>query len=247
MRPRSRLLTMAWRDAELNLALEWALIELVSSGSSPSTLRLWTNEPCVVVGRSGLSLAEVRLEACRALGIPVLRRPTAGGAVYHDEGNLNWTLIIEKAEFPRLAWPDELERMASRAILALLDELGLRGSHEARRGVFVEGRKVSGMAMYVGRRAVMVHGTLLVSSDLSALRTALKCKFEVANLSELVGSTLDIWADVAPSLTRQLARAFGIDVVLGELSREELALAEELRPMTRAKTNKAQAFTEPAG
>ena len=230
---RLRLLETAWRDTELNLALEWALVEAVGSGQSPSTLRLWTNGPCVVVGRSGRSLAEVRLEACRKLGLPVLRRPTAGGAVYHDEGNLNWTVAIRKAELPRPMWPDELERRASGALIGLLNELGLSGHHEARKGVFVGGRKVSGMAMYVGRRAVMVHGTLLVNSDLSALRAALRCKFEVANLSELAGSGLDPWADVALPLAEHLARAFGAHLAEGRIAQEERALAEGLRPMTR--------------
>jgi len=229
-----RLLKTAWRDRELNLALEWALVEAVSSGRSPSTLRLWTNPPCVVIGRSGLSLAEVRLAACEELGIPILRRPTAGGAVYHDEGNLNWTVVVRKAELPKPMWPDELERKASGAILRLLGELGLDGHHEARKGVFVGERKVSGMAMYVGRWAVMVHGTLLVNSDLSALRTALRCKFEVVNLSELVGSELDPWADVAPSLTIRLAEAFGASVVKGQLAPDERSLAEELRADVRA-------------
>ena len=235
MKTRLRLLKTAWRDAELNLALEWAMLELMRAGSSPNVLRLWTNGPCVVIDRSGKALAEVRLGTCEALGIPVLKRPTTGGAVYHDEGNLNWTVVMEKAGRYGFRWPSELEQRASHAILQLIKAHGLEGRYEARRGVFVRGRKISGIAMYIGQRAILVHGTLLVCSDLSALRGALKCKYEVASLSELTRSALDPWADVAPLLAEELARAFGAYVVEGRLSREELALAEELRPMARAR------------
>ena len=231
--PTWRLLMTYWPDRELNLALEWALLKSVGSGASPSTIRLWLNGPCVVVGRSRRSLAEVRLEACEALGLPILRRPTAGGAVYHDEGNLNWTVVARRTDLLRNMWPDELEAIAASALLELLGSLDLEARLEARKGVFVGDRKVSGIAMYLGRDAVMVHGTLLVRSDLSALRAALRCKFEVANLSELTGSELDPW-DLAPALARGLAEAFGANVVEEQLAPGERSLAEELRAEARA-------------
>ncbi|OYT52456.1 hypothetical protein B6U66_01770 [Candidatus Bathyarchaeota archaeon ex4484_135] len=214
------------------MAFEWGLLEAVKSGKAPTTVRLWVNAPCVVIDRSGRSSVEVRLEACRELGLPVLRRPTAGGAVYHDEGNLNWTVVARREDIWPVRWPSELESLASGALIDLLASLGLRGQLRPREGIFVGGLKVSGMAFYVGRQALMVHGTLLVCSDLRALRTVLRCKFEVTNISDLLGYKLDPWS-LAPDLAIRLARAFGAGLVKGTPSDHELDLAEALRPRMR--------------
>ncbi len=226
--PSWRLLTTSWPDREFNLAFEWALLEAVKNGYSPSTVRIWVNGPCVVVDRSARSLDEVRREACLELGLPVLRRPTAGGAVYHDEGNLNWTLVLRREDLGPLRWPRQLEEKASRALLELLASLGLRGEFRPGEGVFLGGAKVSGMASYVSRTAVLVHGTLLVCSDLGALRKALRCKFEVANLAERCGLDLEPLA-LGANLAVRLASSFGSGLVEKPALRHELELAEHLR------------------
>lgn len=55
---------------------------------------LWQNSPAVVVGSYQNICREVHVEALRRLGIPVVRRMTGGGTVYHDLGNVNYTYIV---------------------------------------------------------------------------------------------------------------------------------------------------------
>lgn len=228
-----RLLWASWPNPELNLAFEWALLELARRGACPSTLRLWVNGPCVVVDRSCRSLAEVRLPACESLGLPVLRRPTAGGAVYHDEGNLNWTVLVRRSDLPEgVRWPREAERLAGEAILSLLSRYGLQGSFRPGEGAFAFDRKISGLAIYAGREAIMVHGTLLISSDLARLREALYCKYEVVNLSELLGRPVEV-RGVGELLASCLASAFGAELEEGGPSEEELSLASTCLPRVR--------------
>ena len=54
---------------------------------------LWQNDPAVIVGSYQNICREVHVERLRQLGIPVIRRITGGGTVYHDLGNLNYTYI----------------------------------------------------------------------------------------------------------------------------------------------------------
>lgn len=56
---------------------------------------LWQNAPAVIVGSYQNICREVHVERLRQLGIPVIRRITGGGTVYHDLGNLNYTYISD--------------------------------------------------------------------------------------------------------------------------------------------------------
>ena len=59
-------------------------------------LLLWRNRPAVVVGCYQNICREVHMRALLDRGIPVVRRMSGGGTVYHDLGNLNYTLISDQ-------------------------------------------------------------------------------------------------------------------------------------------------------
>ena len=91
--------------------------------------------------------------------------------MYHDEGNLNWALIV-----PRESHNKDLELAA---IASALAELGYEVQPGPRGGLFCSspgpwfGQKVTGTARRFGVANVLHHGTLLVDSDLSALQASL--------------------------------------------------------------------------
>lgn len=155
-----------------NLAVDEALAR--AAGPEP-VLRLWRNDRCVILGRFQLAGAEVDLAAADRLLIPVYRRFTGGGAVYHDTGNLNVSLAAPR-HHPRLQglgggiaglYGALLEPLAN-----AVRSLGIPAG-PARRGLFVDGRKLGGIAAWVGARSVMVHATLLIDADLVALERVL--------------------------------------------------------------------------
>ena len=53
---------------------------------------LWQNAPAVIIGLNQSAYAEVNLPYLEANGISLARRVTGGGAVYHDLGNLNYSI-----------------------------------------------------------------------------------------------------------------------------------------------------------
>ena len=91
-----RLLEVEYPDrAGLNLAIDEALLYKTAENKSPPVVRFWRNRNAVVIGYSQCVEAEVNLELCHTLNVEIVRRITGGGAVYHDLGNLNYSIVVD--------------------------------------------------------------------------------------------------------------------------------------------------------
>lgn len=160
------------RDPRSNLALDEAL----ARGVAPLTLRFWRNDRSVVLGRFQRAMAEVDRAVSEALRIPVLRRFTGGGAVFHDSGNLNITVVGQLGSAPLdapagLRLP-ALYRVVLEPLAGVVAELGLP-VERTDRDLLVNGRKITGVAAWIGRDRALVHATLLIDADLDALERVL--------------------------------------------------------------------------
>ena len=165
------------RRPRINLARDEAL---AACNAGEPTVRLWRSDLSVVLGRAQVAEAEADMAACADLGIPVLRRFTGGGAVFHDPGNLNVSVVVAR--------DDEMVTSRSGHGLAGIYSLVLEpiaaavrslaaGTGSAvtadERAIWIGEGKVSGMAAWLGARTVLVHATLIVDSDLDLLERAL--------------------------------------------------------------------------
>jgi lipoate---protein ligase len=171
------------RDPRINLAREEAVARHVAADPAAPTpvLRLWRDDPAVVIGRFQLGAAEVDGAAAAALGAPVLRRFTGGGTVWHDPGNLNVSVILrpEDALFaadPGLRRLPGLYRLVLDPLAAAVRVLGV-AARATERDLVIDRpdgstAKLSGVAAWLGGRALLVHATLLVDADLDALARA---------------------------------------------------------------------------
>lgn len=145
-------------DPAANLALEEALVR---AAAPVPLLRIWQNETSVVLGRGQRLQREVNVAACAAASVPVLRRSSGGGTVYHDLGNLNVTLVMP-------GWTPGLAGDLAALVAGVLRRLGLAPSAR-KRGVFVGSLKVSGLAGQLTRAATLAHATLLVTTPVSRI------------------------------------------------------------------------------
>jgi lipoate---protein ligase len=168
------------RDPRRNLAREEALARGIAADPTAATpvLRLWRSDRCVVLGRFQLAAAEIDLAAAAALGVPVLRRFTGGGTVYHDPGNLNVSLVLRPddpllLEDPAMRRLPGLYRVLLEPLAGAARALGVaaRATERDLVGERPDGTvaKLGGVAAWLGSRALLVHGTILVDADLTAL------------------------------------------------------------------------------
>jgi lipoate-protein ligase A len=150
-------------DPYANVAFEEALLR----AADVPTLRVWENQTSVIIGRAQKAEFETDLEYCREHSVPVVRRITAGGAVYNGPGNVNWSYVIPRND-GLTSFGDARQAFMSCAqfVMGALRICGVE-SEFSPPNALVDGQgKISGMAAYVSSRAVLCHGTLLVDADL---------------------------------------------------------------------------------
>ena len=128
---------------------------------------LWQNRPAVIVGLNQEVNTEVNLDYLKANGIDLVRRVTGGGAVYHDLGNLNYTIVGRSDDLER-DYPEYAGLM-----MKALQALGVPATLSGRNDILVNGKKVSGFAKRVIRDRLMVHGTLMYQVDVDVLTNVL--------------------------------------------------------------------------
>ncbi|MHC1788226.1 lipoate--protein ligase [Solidesulfovibrio sp.] len=160
-----RPIVLATTDPALNLATE----EWLLRHTDRDVFMLWRNAPAVIVGRNQNTLAQIDEAFVRERNIPVVRRLSGGGAVFHDLGNVNFTFIsLDSAggglDFQRFTSP----------ILAAIAALGVPCAFEGRNDLVIDGRKFSGNAQHIWRDRVLHHGTLLFSAEVADLSGALR-------------------------------------------------------------------------
>ena len=154
-----------------NLALDEALLEEAEVADAPcETLRLWESpQPLVVVGRSSRIDAEVRVDACHALGVPVLRRVSGGAAIVAGPGCLMYALVLSYQRRPSLralsqAHCHVLDTLA-KALAPLVPGVRYCGTSDLAIGQ----QKFSGNSARCRRNHFLYHGTLLYDFPLELI------------------------------------------------------------------------------
>ena len=123
---------------------------------------LWKNTPAVVVGSYQNICREVHVEALRQRGIPVVRRISGGGTVYHDLGNVNYTYIV------RANGTVDYDAVLS-PVIAALNAIGVPARKNRTCDIAIGDLKISGSAQYRLGDCIVHHGTLLFDTDIEQM------------------------------------------------------------------------------
>ncbi|XP_010884599.2 lipoyltransferase 1, mitochondrial [Esox lucius] len=183
-------------DVFENLALEDWIHDHVDL-QTRSILFLWRNAPAVVIGRHQNPWQECNLQAMRQKGIPLARRRSGGGTVFHDLGNVNLTFFSSKKKYDR----HRNLQVVTSALKGLRPDLDVRATE--RFDILLNGHhKISGTAAKLGRTAAYHHCTLLCSTDRVLLSAVLKptCQGIHSNATQSVPSPVKNLLDEDPTL-----------------------------------------------
>ena len=220
-------------DPRYNLAFEEYCFKHLSR--EEDYVILWINGPAIIVGKNQNTIEEVNSDYVEENNIKVVRRITGGGAVYHDLGNLNFSIITsatgsERIDFKKYNIP----------IVKSLEKLGLNCELSGRNDMTLDGKKFSGIAQSVWKRRVLNHGTLLFDTKLDVLSSALNVKQDkieskgiksvksrVTNIKEYLTDDVDIF-EFRDLLLNHIFAMEGLTPVEYKLTEEELADIQKL-------------------
>lgn len=199
MQQRWRFVNTGNGEPAFNMALDEALLLCHAAGAAPPTLRVygWC-QPTLSLGYAQDARHEIDLAACQAQGVAVVRRPTGGRAVLHDQ-EVTYSVVMPTCTG---AGPNTLTAHYQRigqALAAALQHLGLpvrlarpqvrAGTRHtmasaacfaalSRYELSVDGKKVVGSAQKRTRRALLQHGAIPLWLDRQRLFQCLRVPAE---------------------------------------------------------------------
>ncbi|WP_145430610.1 lipoate--protein ligase [Staphylococcus haemolyticus] len=185
-------------DPTINLAMEEYVLKHLPSDDS--YFLFYVNGPSIIVGKNQNTIEEVNKQYVDENNIHVVRRISGGGAVYHDQGNLNFSFITDDDgnsfhNFKKFTEP----------IVQALQSMCVDAEMTGRNDIQVGQAKISGNAMVKVKDRMFSHGTLMLNSDLGEVQNALKVNLKkiqskgvksvrkrVANIDEFLEESISI-------------------------------------------------------
>ena len=233
-------------DAYSNMALDEAILTLRIENRVPATLRVYTWKPSAVsIGYFQSLEEEVNLEACRALGVDVVRRITGGGAVYHEwGGELTYSLVASEEELKAKRFFADIQgsyRIICEALVEGLKKLGINAEFKPINDIVVNGKKISGNAQTRRCGVILQHGTILLKTNIPTMFKVLKVSKEkvsdkaikavedrVTTIYREVSRNITL-DDIKEALRKGFAEYFNVEISPSTLTQPEIDLASEYR------------------
>jgi lipoate-protein ligase A len=187
-----RLLLDAPAGGAWNMAVDEVLLDGVAAGTAAPTLRFYEwSPPCLSLGYFQ-PFDVVDLDACRALGVEVVRRPTGGRAILHDR-ELTYSVALPASALGHdggvlpsyyrlsLALQDGLRRLGVPATLAPESAVSIPTVHgpvcfdrPSAHEILLQGRKLVGSAQMRRGGGILQHGSILIEPRIDKLRACLR-------------------------------------------------------------------------
>jgi lipoyl(octanoyl) transferase len=225
----SRTAFSVWTDALphpgwLNMAIDTALLERAEAGERWLRLYTW-DPPCLSFGRHEPAARRYDAERIETLGLPVVRRPTGGRAVWHAQ-ELTYAVAVPIATLGslqesyreiHLLLRDALRSLGAAAELAPAGrpnpvDAGACFASPTGGEVMIAGRKVVGSAQLRQGTALLQHGSVLLDGDQATVAAVSRGAAPAdlsAPLSQVLGRPVG-WAEAAEAIVAAVEARWGL-------------------------------------
>ncbi len=192
-----KLIVRKETDPYFNIAAE----EYFLKNFDDEMIMIWRSSPSVIIGKHQNTIAEVNINFVRKHNIPVIRRISGGGTVYHDKGNVNYSIITKSDNREKLV---DFVKFTN-PIIKFLEKFEIYASFEGKNNLRVKQKKFSGNSAHVYKNRVLHHGTLLFNTNIENLEQSIQpsdfsindkavksVRAQVANLTDYLPKNITI-------------------------------------------------------
>ncbi|MBM7645102.1 lipoate-protein ligase A [Scopulibacillus daqui] len=170
-----------------NMALDEALLDWHSQGLIPPAVRFYGwDPPGFSVGYFQKTKGKIDYEAVEKHGYELVRRPTGGRAVLHDN-ELTYSVIVSENHDMMPKSVSQAYRVISKGLLEGYKKLGIKAEFSIPEGklgmtgsavcfdeaswyeLIVDGKKAAGSAQTRQKGVILQHGSIPISMDVEAL------------------------------------------------------------------------------
>jgi lipoate-protein ligase A len=232
-----RVIDTGVRDGRLQIAFDEALVELHRTDIVPDTIRFLRFPPTVLIGRHQAVSHELKLDHVRTSGIGLVRRITGGGAIYLDEGQVGWEIVLSRKRLPMPTLGDYTRAICEAVAHGLSRNFGIDARFRPRNDIEVGGQKISGTGGFFEGDTLIYQGTVLVDVSPAAMMACLnvpaaklakrdldRAEARVTTLKALLGRAPDV-AEVHAAVLAGLEERLGLAFEHDEPTEIEEALA----------------------
>lgn len=228
---------VSWLDSQV---IYHAVAAAMSGLGEPTMTLVNPSKPYICIGYHQELEKEVDLDFCRENGLPITRRQVGGGAVYLDENQLFWHIIV-----PRSRAPYRIEDVYTRYLagpINALRRMGIPAVHRPVNDIQVEGRKIGGTGAATIGDAIVVVGSLIFDFDYETMVRVLKVPSEkfrdkvyhsmreyLTTIRRELGSRAPSWEDGKHILIEEIAKSLSQDIHLDQLNEREQAEMDRWR------------------
>jgi len=253
-----RILDTGFNNGPMNMAIDEAIAIEVSKGDSPPTLRFYRwDPPTLSLGYFQKANKEVDFDGLKKRGVGLVRRPTGGRAVLHDE-EITYSIIL-KEDYKNIPYSiTESYRVLSEPLLNGLKRMGLEpymmkplntGRNHTTSACFdapssyeiiVNNKKIIGSAQKRFYGVILQHGSIPYRMDIDKLFDCLRFddpgrkeilkryfKMKATSIFDELGKELT-WEEMTSIFIEEYRKHFNVDIVYTGLTDQELELSKEL-------------------
>ncbi|MFW6119986.1 MAG: lipoate--protein ligase family protein [Petrotogales bacterium] len=195
----------------------------------PNTLHFYRRNPAAVsVGRSRKINNDINLDECSKNKVEIVRRATGGGTIFTDKQCLIYSLVFDRKN-KVLKSSQKIFENVCRSLTNALEKFNIKAVYKPPNDILLNGKKISGSAQLKKDDIVLIHGTILVDTDLEIMKKVLKepKKVRVSTICREIGYMPSI-KDIKEELKKEFEMCFNIHFEKTVFSTYENNLIEKL-------------------
>lgn len=189
-----------FQNAYHNIALEYHLIH----NFSDEFLILYINRPSVIIGKHQNAFSEANFNFIKKNEIPIVRRISGGGTVYHDQGNLNISIITNRSKINMQSFLFP--------IILFLKQFDINVTQNEKYDILINQKKVTGTAAHIFKNRSLQHGTLLINTSINFLNESLKSERE-----NFISNSISSKPSVVTNLLFELKHSYTFENIVFQL------------------------------